>query len=115
MSIVLKCHCGNIEFTVKQLPEYLGDCNCSICRRYNALWGYYPPELVSISIQGEGSDSYLWGDKEVDFQRCKNCGCITHYTTTELCPEIICAINFRMAAPELYKEVPVKKIDGASY
>jgi hypothetical protein len=115
MSISAKCHCGQIEIIVRELPEYLGHCNCSICRRYEALWGYYPPDAVSINLNGSRTSSYIWGDREVEFHRCENCGCITHYSTTELCPEPIVAVNFRMVEPSLYKQVFIKEIDGASY
>ena len=113
MTIVATCHCGNIALKVADLPDYLGDCNCSICRRYKALWAYYPPEAVTISSQADGLDSYLWGPKEVAFHSCKKCACITHYTTTELCPEIITAINFRLVEPSIYTEVIIKKNDGS--
>ena len=61
MSIYAKCHCGRIEISVAELPEYLGHCNCSICRRYEALWGYYPPEVVTINSNGFRTASYIWG------------------------------------------------------
>lgn len=115
MTISAKCHCGQIEIIVAELPEYLGHCNCSICRRYEALWGYYSPETVLIKLNGSGTSSYIWGDREVEFQRCENCGCITHYTTTVLFPESIAAVNFRMVEPSLYKHIFIKEIDGASY
>ena len=112
MTIKLQCHCGNIGMEVKQLPDLLGDCNCSICRRYKSLWGYYAPEDVTIT--GEELSSYIWGDKDVDFRRCSNCGCVTHYITTDKCPTKILAVNFRMADPGVYKTVTIRAIDGAS-
>jgi hypothetical protein len=115
MVISAQCHCGNVRITADALPEYLGDCNCSICRRYKALWGYYSPVSVSVETGDGGTVSYIWGDRQVDFRRCRNCGCITHYVTTELCPTRVVAINFRMVEPALFKNVRIKKIDGASY
>lgn len=113
MTIKSVCHCGNIEISVDELPEYLGDCNCSICNRYKALWAYYPPNKVSVIAKGGGTSKYIWGDKEVEFHSCKNCGCIVHYLTTNLCPEKIIAINFRMVDSSIYKGVTIKKINGA--
>ena len=115
MTITARCHCGDVEITADSLPEFLGDCNCSICRRYKALWGYYAPESVSIKTRGDATVAYIWGDREVAFQHCRNCGCITHYVTTELCPTRVVAVNFRMVDPALYENVRIKKIDGASY
>ncbi|MGF1733479.1 GFA family protein [Photobacterium kasasachensis] len=109
----LQCHCGNIQITVKQLPKELGDCNCSICRRYKALWGYYTPD--DVVVKGGEVSSYIWGDKDVEFKRCSHCGCITHYVSTTKCPEKIVAVNFRMAEEKVYQSVKIRKIDGASY
>ncbi len=115
MTIKAKCHCGKIEIAVDVLPDYLGHCNCSICSRYEALWGYYQPKMVTIDTSDAGTSTYIWGDKEVEFHRCKNCGCITHYLTTDLCPDKVVAVNFRMVDSSIYKDVPVKEIDGASF
>jgi hypothetical protein len=76
----LSCHCGNVKVEV-EMPERVTHCNCSICSRYMSLWGYYDPEQPKVSIGSYGTDSYSWGDKELDFIRCSHCGCVTHYRT----------------------------------
>lgn len=113
MTITARCHCGKVEVKVENAPEFLGDCNCSICRRYKALWGYYPPEEVSATAGEDLIDSYIWGDRQVLFQRCHECGCVTHYVTTDSCPVDIVGINFRMVDPALYKGIKIKPLDNA--
>lgn len=115
MTIKGSCHCGQIEIQVTDLPDYLGRCNCSICSRYGALWAYYPPEGVTIKTRERQASGYIWGDREMEFQHCPKCGCITHYTTTDLCDEKLVAVNFRMVDSSIYDEVSIKDIDGASY
>ncbi|CAH6999062.1 aldehyde-activating protein [Vibrio alginolyticus] len=110
----LKCHCGNVSLVLDSLPEEVGECNCSICRRYAAAWAYFSPDQVQISMK-EDTDFYCWGDKEVEFHRCNSCGCLTHYVTTEKCSEDILAVNMRMADIEMLSSIPVRKINGASY
>jgi hypothetical protein len=34
------CHCGNVTWTLDTPPESVTACNCTICRRYGALWAY---------------------------------------------------------------------------
>ena len=114
MSIEAKCHCGNIQILVPQLPDTITSCNCSICRRYGALWAYYRPEDVKLNCHIEKSVFYIWGDKEVEFHRCSLCGCVTHYVTTEKCDERIFAVNARMLAPEQMRAISVREVDGAS-
>jgi hypothetical protein len=34
------CHCGAVVLELARRPRTLTECNCSICRRYGALWTY---------------------------------------------------------------------------
>jgi len=110
----LTCHCGNVSITLPGHPKEAGECNCSICRRYAAVWAYFSPEQVQIKLN-EKTAFYCWGDKEVEFHRCDVCGCLTHYITTEKCPDEILAVNMRMAENEILSSLYIRKIDGASY
>ena len=40
------CHCGAVRIRVRQAPRTVTSCNCSICRRYGALWAYYQASSV---------------------------------------------------------------------
>ncbi|WP_081875737.1 GFA family protein [Vibrio sp. ER1A] len=108
----LTCHCGEVRLDLAFIPHEVGECNCSICRRYAAFWGYFSPDDVTT----EGcTNFYCWGDKEVEFHRCSNCGCVTHYITTDKCPERILAVNMKLASVETLSQLPKRKINGASY
>jgi len=108
-----QCHCGNVQLSVEQLPQTLTSCNCSVCRRYATLWGYYSVSEVELSLGDEGVGSYQWGDGYIKFHHCRRCGCITHYTSTDKSPVKKVAINFRMSEPDLICNIPVRKFDGA--
>ncbi len=110
----LTCHCGNVTLELSSAPNEVGECNCSICRRYAACWAYFSPEDVQIDYK-EKTAFYCWGDKEIEFHRCGICGCLTHYVTTEKCTKNIRAVNMRMAENEVLSRLPVRKIDGAAY
>ena len=110
----LICHCGNVNIKLESVPGEVGECNCSICRRYAASWAYFSPQQVEVTCS-EKTDFYFWGDKEVEFHRCSICGCLTHYVTTEKCDSNILAVNMKMADNEVLAAIPVRKIDGASY
>lgn len=71
------CHCGAITVLVRRLPEYLNFCQCTICRRYGAGWGYYHPDEVEIKTKpGAATKQYIWGDRENAFHFCDHCGCM---------------------------------------
>jgi hypothetical protein len=58
--LVATCHCGAVRIEVPRRPRTLTDCNCSICRRYGALWAYYKrPDLRITHAQGATS-GYSW-------------------------------------------------------
>lgn len=107
----ISCHCGNVVIDVDK-PTEVTQCNCSICSRYMSLWGYYPPNEPLITIGADGIDSYSWGDKELEFMRCANCGCVTHYETIPELEKQKTAINFGLAR-EKVADVPIRYFNGA--
>lgn len=107
------CHCGNVELLVPALPTRLIQCNCSICRRYGALWGHYTRATVTVNYRPESVSAYRWGDQVIEFCHCSECGCVTHYEGVEKTPEERLSINFRMFPSELYSGLPVRLFDGA--
>lgn len=111
----LTCHCGNVEIETQFDAKEVVHCNCSICRRYAAAWAYYDVGDVSIRCHKEASVYYLWGDKEVAFHRCNLCGCLTHYKTTEKCDVNKMAVNMRLAASEVLADLPMRRVDGATF
>ena len=109
----LSCHCGKIKLVVSRKPDTLTSCNCSICRRYVALWGYYLPDEVTIVADSENIQSYKWSDEYLAFNHCKHCGCMTHYVTTEKIKKPKIALNFRMADPKEIEGIAIRRFDGA--
>jgi hypothetical protein len=90
------CHCTAVRFEVASLPDWVLDCNCTICRRYGAIWAYPAPTSVTF-VRGAGdTDTYLWGDKMLAFHRCKECGCVTHMAALDTDPPRVVGINVRM-------------------
>src|SRR5262245_30462553 len=90
------CHCTNVRFELPSFPTWVVDCNCSLCRRYGALWARYRrDEVVVIAGDGE-TDSYSWGERNFAFHWCRSCGCLTYHTALDSDPPRIRAINARI-------------------
>jgi len=52
MTLAMKgsCHCGATHWTLKGDPGAATACNCTLFRRYGALWAYdYEGERIGIS------------------------------------------------------------------
>jgi hypothetical protein len=73
------CHCSGVRFTVETAPEFVLDCNCSICRRSGALWAYYPQCAVKFAGTPD-TLTYIWGDRILARHHCRTCFCVTHGT-----------------------------------
>lgn len=87
------------------------ECNCSICRRYAALWVHAPPAEGVVLNAPEGvTNTYSWGDKDLLFHSCKTCHCLTHWSGREG-PRF--AVNVRLADPAEIADIPVRHFDGA--
>ena len=112
--IQAQCHCGDVKISVMNLPDTITSCNCSICRRYATLWAYYKPEDVKLECKAGATIAYIWGDRELEFHHCANCGCVTHYVTIEPSDEHIFAINARMIDPLLIESIHIRYADNAS-
>jgi hypothetical protein len=111
-SIQASCHCGAVQLEIQTAPDALTDCNCSICRRYGALWAYYSPGQVRITPAAGATDFYIWGDRSIEFHRCKTCGCITHWAPIDRNSDRM-GINARLLDPGILRPLRIRKLDGA--
>jgi hypothetical protein len=73
------CHCGAVTVALAAYPIEVTDCNCSLCRRYGVLWAYYSASDIVSLPEPSLTDRYAWNGRHVDFHRCRNCGCVTHW------------------------------------
>ena len=111
--IEASCHCGAIQFAVDAAPDTVNDCNCSICRRYGTLWAYYQRPQVRFTAENGPTDIYMWGDQDLEFHRCRSCGCVTHWSAVDRRHERM-GVNARLMPPEVLAAIPVFHGDGAS-
>lgn len=108
------CHCGKVRITLDSAPSEVTDCNCSICRRYGTLWGYYHPKQVQVS-EDVPTDIYLWNKRWIEFHRCTECGCVTHWTAAGNPSADRMGVNIRLMAPEILTAAKVRCFDGAAF
>ena len=111
------CHCGAVTVELKRPIRKLTRCNCSICRRYGALWAYQQRKAIQVNAQKGILRSYVWGKGELQFFRCSLCGCITHYhhSVQREDGSDMSAVNMRNSDdPSRIANLPIRLIDGAS-
>jgi hypothetical protein len=39
----LSCHCGQIRIEIRKQPDYINECNCTLCSKSGARWAYLHP------------------------------------------------------------------------
>lgn len=53
----------------------------------------------------------MWGDKTLSFNRCKKCGCMTHYSVVgDTRPRL--AVNCRMLERKEFKQLDSQESEG---
>jgi hypothetical protein len=112
--LTASCHCGAVRVEVPRKPRSLTGCNCSICRRYGALWAYYRASELRISSASGATSSYCWGDKSLRFVRCNTCSCIMYWAP--LRPKGVgkMGVNARNFEPDAIRLIRIRRLDGAS-
>jgi len=73
------CICGEVSVTVNTKPPFIFNCNCDLCRKSGAAWGYYPPSSVTVT---GNTTAFSRRDKEnptVDVHSCSTCAATTHF------------------------------------
>ncbi len=104
------CHCGAVQWQFAGTPESATACNCTICRRYGALWAYgFDGEEIDISGP---TQTYL--PRTTGFHFCSVCGCVAYWREPEPGPKgrRVVAVNLRLAEPDDVAQIPVDHIDG---
>lgn len=107
------CHCGAVHWTWTHpvLPEGATACNCTVCRRYGALW-IYDHEGVGIEVAGP-TRAYVRG-KAVAFHFCPACGCVAFWRGQQLdeAGRRRIAVNLRLTEPGPVAAIPIDHFDG---
>lgn len=107
------CHCEAVKWTYSENIESVTACNCTLCRRYGALWAYgYLEEEVTIS--GD-TKSYSRGRQLNGFHFCTSCGCLAYYLARSKDSEgrLRIAVNLRMINdPKEIANLPIDHFDG---
>jgi hypothetical protein len=106
------CHCGAVRWRFESEPDAATICNCTVCRRYAALWiyGWYDEDVF---VSGP-TRTYLRGEKILAFHFCEHCASVVYWASVGSGPDgrRRAAVNIRLADPEAVANIPVQRFDG---
>lgn len=111
------CLCGAVSVTIDRKPDYVHDCNCTLCRKTGGAWGYFPTAAVTTS--GD-TVSFLRRDKAnaaAEIQYCPRCGTTTHWTFSASFKEQneavdLMGVNIRIFDPSELSGVEIRFPNG---
>ncbi|WP_439815018.1 GFA family protein [Zavarzinia sp. CC-PAN008] len=109
------CHCGACAWTLDGDPGPITACNCTLCRRYGALWAYdFAGERIHLSGP---TRSYTRAEKPnpvLEILFCPACACVLAWRGLRLEPDgrRRMAVNVRLSAPEATAHLPIDHFDG---
>jgi len=117
--VTLSCLCGQVRVQTKQRPEYLNECNCTLCRKTGAIWAYFNPSEVEVAGKVQG---YSRADKEdpaARIQFCATCGATTHFVLTESAVarfgNSVMGVNMRLADEADLAGIELRYPDGQNW
>ncbi len=73
------CHCGSVTIEITEKPEYLNQCNCSLCTGTGAVWGYFARDQIQIEGETTGYHRADFAEPSVELHFCVKCGNTTHW------------------------------------
>ena len=115
----LSCHCGQVRIHVKKRPDYIHECNCTLCSKTGARWGYFHPSEVEVEGTTNG---YCREDKEdaaAEIRFCARCGSTTHFTLTASAVSrfgnSLMGVNMRLADESDLAGIELRYPDGRAW
>jgi len=115
----VSCLCGEVRVAVEKRPGYLHECNCALCRKSGARWGYFQPLDVAVEGRTSGYSRHDKNEPAALLHFCPQCGSTTHFTLTEQAAakygNVVVGVNLRLADEGDLAGVELRFPDGATW
>jgi hypothetical protein len=115
----LSCHCGLVRVAIGRQPEYVNECNCTLCRATGARWAYFHPSEVSVEGTAKGYCRPDKDDPAAQVGFCARCGSTTHFTLTASAASrfgnSLMGVNMRLADESDLDGVELRYPDGQAW
>lgn len=105
------CHCGAVEFEVEGELVSGAQCDCSLCRRRNAIMFRVPMERFRLLKGEEALSLYQWNTRVAKHYFCRHCGIYTHHQPRTR-PDMI-AVNAGCIEDVDVRALPIEQLAGS--
>lgn len=109
------CHCGKCSWWLAGDPGSITACNCTLCRRYGALWAYgYETETMTVTGPTAAYRRVEVETPSLEILFCPACAGVLAWRGLDLHDNgrRRMAVNIRLAAPEAVMDLKIKQFDG---
>lgn len=105
------CHCGSVRWQLDALPEGATACNCTVCRRYGALWAY---GFDGEDVRTTGTTKAYVRGPSIGFHFCPDCGGMAFWRSQKPNEEgrLRVGVNLRLTEPGPIADLPIDHFDG---
>lgn len=115
----LSCHCGAVRIELERRPDYLNECNCTLCRKTGVLWGYFHPSEVRVEGATGGYSRADREDPGACVHFCSKCGCTSHFDLTPSAVakhgNTVMGVNMRLADESELVGLELRYPDGRAW
>lgn len=114
------CQCGAVKVSIAHRPEFMQDCNCSLCSNSGGVWGYFSTADVKVEGETKGYVRKDYPEPAVEIHFCNVCGATSHWVLTQ---EHITktgqndhmGVNMRLFKSEDLKGIELRFPDGKNW
>lgn len=117
--LTLSCLCSQVRIELANPPEFIHECNCTLCTKTGARWAYFHPS--QLTVEG-ATNGYCRADKDepaADVRFCPNCGSTTHFVLTESAASkfgnSLAGVNMRLVDEGLLAGIELRYPNGRAW
>lgn len=115
----LACHCGRVRIEILKRPDYINECNCSLCAKSGVQWSYFHPSEVRVEGLTNGYSREDKADPAAEVHFCAKCGATTHFTLTDSAVakfgDSLIGVNMRLADEPDLAGLELRYPDGRAW
>lgn len=109
------CHCEQTSWTLTGDPGSITACNCTLCRRYGALWAYdYADGRIALDGPTASYRRVGKADPALEILFCPACAGVLAWRGLRPEPDgrHRMAVKLRLAPPDAVAALPIDHFDG---
>lgn len=113
------CLCGAVRLSAAKRPDAVYECNCTLCRKTGAQWGYFHPSEVTVDGTTQGYSRADKADPNALVRFCGTCGATTHFELTASAAarfgNSLMGVNLRLADEAALAGLELRFPDGRAW